>query len=110
MKLSIGCLQPVSGILKPDVTLRTALHEAGLPATVLRPRATATKRLSDDEPFKLHDGFESPHAANASARTLGAVVVRFGRLGDTVLLQPLLQRLHQRFGKPCTLLSRGGWP
>jgi heptosyltransferase-2/heptosyltransferase-3 len=109
-KLSIRCIQTVSGNLKPDVILRTALHEAGLPATVSHPRATATKRLSGDESLTLHEGSGSPHGANASARTPGAVVVRFGRLGDTVLLQPLLQRLHQRFGKPCTLLSRGGWP
>lgn len=54
--------------------------------------------------------FESPDRADTRAVALAAVVVRFGRLGDTVLLQPLLQRLHQRYGKPCTLLSRGGWP
>lgn len=38
------------------------------------------------------------------------LVVRFGRLGDTVLLQPLLHRLHRRYGLPCTLLARGAWP
>ena len=37
------------------------------------------------------------------------VVVRFGRLGDMILLQPLLQRLHRRFGRACTLLTRGAW-
>ncbi|GAA0708031.1 glycosyltransferase family 9 protein [Dokdonella soli] len=38
------------------------------------------------------------------------MVVRFGRLGDTVLLQPLLHHLHRRYGLPCTLLARGTWP
>lgn len=38
------------------------------------------------------------------------LVIRFGRLGDSVLLQPLLQRLQQRYGQPCDLLAIGGWP
>jgi heptosyltransferase-2/heptosyltransferase-3 len=38
------------------------------------------------------------------------LVIRFGRLGDTVLLQPLLHALHRRYGTPCTLLARGSWP
>lgn len=37
------------------------------------------------------------------------VVIRFGRLGDTVLLQPLLQKLHLRYGRPCRLLALGNW-
>lgn len=41
--------------------------------------------------------------------TASPVVVRFGRLGDMVLLQPLLQFLHRRFGQPCTLVARGPW-
>ncbi|OOG49528.1 glycosyltransferase family 9 protein [Rhodanobacter sp. C01] len=39
----------------------------------------------------------------------GPVVIRFGRLGDTVLLQPLLHKLHQRYGRPCQLLALGDW-
>lgn len=35
------------------------------------------------------------------------VVIRFGRLGDTVLLAPLLRKLHLRFGAPCRLVSLG---
>ncbi|MGO4703417.1 glycosyltransferase family 9 protein [Dyella sp. 2RAB6] len=35
------------------------------------------------------------------------VVIRFGRLGDTVLLAPLLRKLHQRYGTPCRLVSLG---
>lgn len=42
-------------------------------------------------------------------RGVSPVVVRFGRLGDMVLLQPLLRHLHRRFGRPCTLLARGPW-
>ncbi|MEO8779957.1 MAG: glycosyltransferase family 9 protein [Rhodanobacter sp.] len=41
--------------------------------------------------------------------TCSPVVVRFGRLGDTVLLQPLLRKLSSRYGQPCQLLSLGGW-
>lgn len=38
------------------------------------------------------------------------LVIRFGRLGDTVLLQPLLHKLQQRYGEPCDLLAIGAWP
>ncbi|MEO7149028.1 MAG: glycosyltransferase family 9 protein [Rhodanobacteraceae bacterium] len=37
------------------------------------------------------------------------VAIRFGRLGDMVLLAPLLHRLHMRYGEPCTLLGTGPW-
>lgn len=37
------------------------------------------------------------------------VVIRFARLGDTVLLQPLLRRLHRRHGEPCVLLALGDY-
>lgn len=37
------------------------------------------------------------------------LVIRYGRLGDTLLLQPLLHRLHARYGQPCTLLATGGY-
>jgi len=36
-------------------------------------------------------------------------VIRFGRLGDTILLQPLLHKLHMRYGRPCQLLALGDW-
>ncbi|MEO7052458.1 MAG: glycosyltransferase family 9 protein [Rhodanobacter sp.] len=42
--------------------------------------------------------------------TWSPVVVGFGRLGDTVMLQPLLRKLADRYGQPCRLLSLGGWP
>ena len=47
---------------------------------------------------------------HAVTKAVSPVVVRFGRLGDTVLLQPLLHRLHRRFGQPCVLLASGVWP
>jgi heptosyltransferase-2/heptosyltransferase-3 len=37
------------------------------------------------------------------------LVIRYGRLGDTLLLQPLLRRLHARYGEPCTLLAAGSY-
>ncbi len=37
------------------------------------------------------------------------VVIRFGRLGDTILLQPFLRKLHLRYGRPCQLLALGDW-
>lgn len=39
--------------------------------------------------------------------SLRPLVIRFGRVGDTLLLQPLLRRLHARYGEPCTLLAAG---
>jgi ADP-heptose:LPS heptosyltransferase len=41
---------------------------------------------------------------------LSPVVIRFGRLGDTLLLQPMLHKLQQRYGQPCHLLAVGNWP
>ena len=38
-----------------------------------------------------------------------AVVIRFGRPGDMLLLAPLLDRLHRGYGEPCLLLGTGPW-
>jgi ADP-heptose:LPS heptosyltransferase len=38
------------------------------------------------------------------------VLIRFGRLGDTILLQPLLRKLYLRYGRPCHLLALGDCP
>ncbi|TAN05907.1 MAG: lipopolysaccharide heptosyltransferase family protein [Rhodanobacteraceae bacterium] len=35
------------------------------------------------------------------------LVVRFGRLGDMLLLAPLLHHLHRGYGEPCVLLGTG---
>jgi ADP-heptose:LPS heptosyltransferase len=41
--------------------------------------------------------------------SISPVVIRFGRLGDTILLQPLLHKLHLRYGLPCRALLLGEW-
>ncbi|MGH8159144.1 MAG: glycosyltransferase family 9 protein [Rhodanobacter sp.] len=47
--------------------------------------------------------------ATCRPATASPVVIRFGRLGDTILLQPLLHKLHLRYGQPCRLLALGDW-
>ncbi|MEO6967962.1 MAG: glycosyltransferase family 9 protein [Rhodanobacteraceae bacterium] len=37
------------------------------------------------------------------------IAIRFGRLGDMVLLAPILHRLHARYGETCVLLGTGPW-
>ena len=37
------------------------------------------------------------------------LVVRFGALGDMVLLTPLLRHLHRRYGQPCRVVGSGAW-
>ena len=46
---------------------------------------------------------------NGPARPLVPLVIRFGRLGDMVLQEPMLHLLHRRYGLPCRVLSRGTW-
>jgi ADP-heptose:LPS heptosyltransferase len=41
------------------------------------------------------------------SKTIRPLVIRFGRVGDMILLQPLLRRLHARYGQPCELLGIG---
>jgi len=40
---------------------------------------------------------------------LSPLVVRFGAMGDVVLLTPLLKQLHLRYGHPCVVMGSGGW-
>lgn len=42
-------------------------------------------------------------------RTLSPLVMRFGAMGDMILLVPMLKALQQRYGQPCELVSSGGW-
>ena len=44
-----------------------------------------------------------------TAAALRPIVIRFGRLGDTVVLSPLLQLLSRRYGMPCWLIGSGPW-
>ena len=46
---------------------------------------------------------------NGPARPLVPLLIRFGRLGDMVLQEPLLHLLHRRYGRPCRVLCRGTW-
>jgi ADP-heptose:LPS heptosyltransferase len=41
------------------------------------------------------------------SKPIRPLVIRFGRVGDMILLQPLLRRLHARYGQPCELLGIG---
>jgi ADP-heptose:LPS heptosyltransferase len=43
------------------------------------------------------------------SNSIQPLVIRFGRLGDMLLLQPMLHRLHLRYGCPCHLLARGAY-
>src|SRR5579863_4053178 len=45
----------------------------------------------------------------AAAAPLRPVVIRFGRLGDMVMLTALLNSLHRRFGQRCLVLAAGPW-
>lgn len=47
----------------------------------------------------------SPYMSQRAA--IHPVVIRFGRLGDTILLQPLLHKLRCRYGAACRLVSLG---
>ncbi len=40
---------------------------------------------------------------------LQPIVIRFGRLGDMVMLTSVLQFLHHRFSSPCVVLGAGPW-
>lgn len=55
----------------------------------------------------------SPHAAatsSAAAETpVRPLLVRFGAMGDLVLIQPMIQLLAARYGAPVDLLAAGGW-
>ncbi|HEY6644451.1 glycosyltransferase family 9 protein [Povalibacter sp.] len=44
-----------------------------------------------------------------SPATQRVLIVRFGALGDMVLLTPMIRRLHERFGVPVDIVSSGGW-
>lgn len=44
-----------------------------------------------------------------SNETYTPLVVRFGAFGDMVLLIPVLKLLHQRYGRPCEIVSSGAW-
>jgi ADP-heptose:LPS heptosyltransferase len=47
--------------------------------------------------------------AKGPVSALAPIVIRFGRLGDMVLLGPLLNLLHRRYRTPCWLIGSGPW-
>lgn len=49
------------------------------------------------------------HDASRHKLPMQPVVIRFGRLGDMLLLAPLLARLQRGYGEPCVLLGTGPW-
>ena len=49
---------------------------------------------------------ERRSAASSPPRPL---LVRFGAMGDLVLVQPMIRLLSERFGAPVDILSAGGW-
>jgi len=53
----------------------------------------------------------APAASTAEvvAAPLRPIVIRLGRLGDMVLLSPLLNLLHRRYRMPCWLIGSGPW-
>ncbi len=60
--------------------------------------------------------FANTHCFVASADRLSRlplsvrpIVIRLGRLGDTIMLSALLQSLHARYGQPCRLISAAPW-
>ena len=52
---------------------------------------------------------DSSDIAAVSAPAVNPIAIRFGRLGDMVLLGPLLNLLHRRYGNPCWLIGSGPW-
>jgi ADP-heptose:LPS heptosyltransferase len=52
---------------------------------------------------------DSRDKAAGAAPALIPIVIRFGRLGDMVLLGPLLNLLHRRYRNPCWLIGSGPW-
>jgi len=50
-----------------------------------------------------------PAAKLTQPQALNPIVIRFGRLGDMVMLTSLLHLLHQRFGSPCEVSAAGPW-
>ncbi len=48
-------------------------------------------------------------SAQSSTETDAPLVVRFGALGDMVLLTPLLHLMHRCYGRPCRVLGSGAW-
>lgn len=62
----------------------------------------------DPAPTAAYPATQVP-VPTAAAAPLRPVVIRFGRLGDMVMLTALLNSLHRRFGQRCLVLAAGPW-
>lgn len=52
----------------------------------------------------------TPATAPAGASSLPRpLLIRFGAMGDLVLIQPMIRLLSARFGQPVDILAAGGW-
>lgn len=88
-------------------------------ATKSRVPAKRERYVSEQENTVSFPKATGKHACRLSHPTSAAadrmptptppLVIRFGRVGDTLLLQPLLHRLHVRYGQPCILFAAGGY-
>jgi heptosyltransferase-2/heptosyltransferase-3 len=47
--------------------------------------------------------------ARASAHAAPPLVIRFGAIGDMILITPLLRALAERHGQPCEVIGHGRW-
>ena len=50
-----------------------------------------------------------PASGVTGAKAISPVVIRYGRVGDMVMQEPLLRSLHRRYGLPCILVTTGAW-
>lgn len=74
-----------------------------------------TARKVADRRLRWHAQVQAVRASLQSAAPISVaadsapLVVRFGAFGDVVLLTPLLELLHRRYGQPCRVLGSGAW-
>jgi heptosyltransferase-2/heptosyltransferase-3 len=75
--------------------------------------ATALECAADPRtPSRVIRGQPWPDFSQPLLRTnpcMQPIVIRFGRLGDMLLLAPLLDHLHRGYGEACLLLGTGPW-
>lgn len=57
----------------------------------------------------MHRSARPADRSSRLPRSVSPIVIRLGRLGDTIMLSALLQSLHARYGQPCRLISAAPW-
>jgi ADP-heptose:LPS heptosyltransferase len=65
------------------------------------PRSLSEKRLAPER--------HQTRDATGPKTVLQPIVIRFGRLGDMVMMSAVLRLLHHRFATPCVVLGAGAW-